>query len=161
MVVWYQTIKNNYKTLLLSFFSIFLYNKSKNYLLWLFFIVWYQTTVMISINVIIFSNYMFCEVYKSHPWRHGYPPDIRQISGAAMNLNRPYCKTTNQIDDFLAHIQSQERNSFDMLRKSTFCSHFFQHPRTNNLYLFVFVFSLFCSLFRERMESLVSGIYVI
>jgi len=97
MVVWYQTIKNNYKTLLLSFFSIFLYNKSKNNLLWLFFIVWYQTTVMISINVIIFSNYMFCEVYKSHPWRHGYPPDIRQISGAAMNLNRPYCETTKQM----------------------------------------------------------------
>ena len=67
-----------------------------------------------------------------------------------MNLNRPYCERTNQIDDFLVHIQSQERNSFDMLRKSTFCSHFylfknvrcshfFQHPLTKNLYLFVFV----------------------
>ena len=28
-VVWYQTIKNNYNKLLLSFFSIFLYNKRK------------------------------------------------------------------------------------------------------------------------------------
>ena len=36
--------------------------------------------MMISINVIIFCNYMFCEVYKSHPWRHGYPPYIRRIS---------------------------------------------------------------------------------
>ena len=30
----------------------------------------YQTTVMISINAIIFSNYMICEV-------NGYPADIR------------------------------------------------------------------------------------
>ena len=29
---------------------------------------------MISINAIIFSNYMICEVYRSHSWRHGYPP---------------------------------------------------------------------------------------
>ena len=36
---------------------------------------------MISINVIIFCNYMFCEVYKSHPWRHGYPPYIRRMTG--------------------------------------------------------------------------------
>ena len=34
----------------------------------------------ISKNVIIFCNYMFCEVYKSHPWRHGYPADDRRIS---------------------------------------------------------------------------------
>ena len=88
MVVWYQTIKNNYKTLLLSFFSIFLYNKSKNNLLWLFFIVWYQTTVMISINVIIFCNNMFCEVYKSHPWRHGYPPSGPRVPEAGIKKIR-------------------------------------------------------------------------
>ena len=29
---------------------------------------------MISINAIIFSYYMICEVYRSHSWRHGYPP---------------------------------------------------------------------------------------
>ena len=75
------------------------------------------------------------QVYKSHPRRHGYPPDIRQISGAAMNLNRPYCETTNQIDDFLAHIQSQERNSFDMLRKSTFCSHFYLFKKVRILFV--------------------------
>ena len=61
---------------------------------------------------------MFFEVYKSHLWRRRYLLEIRQISSAAMNLNRPYCcETTDQIDDFLAHIQSQKRNSFDMLRK--------------------------------------------
>ena len=32
---------------------------------------------MISINAIIFSNYKLCEVYRSHPCRHGYPSDIR------------------------------------------------------------------------------------
>ena len=32
---------------------------------------------MISINAIIFSNYMICEVYRSQPWRRGYPADIR------------------------------------------------------------------------------------
>ena len=32
---------------------------------------------MISINSIVFSNDMIFEVYRSHPWRHGYPPDIR------------------------------------------------------------------------------------
>ena len=39
---------------------------------------------MISINVIIFSNYMFCEVYRIHPEDSGggrisagYPADIR------------------------------------------------------------------------------------
>ena len=32
---------------------------------------------MISINVIIFSIYMFCEVYRSHPEETGYPADIR------------------------------------------------------------------------------------
>ena len=39
---------------------------------------------MISINVIIYSNYMFCEVYRSHPEDSGagrisggYPADIR------------------------------------------------------------------------------------
>ena len=36
---------------------------------------------MFSINAIIFSNYMFCEVYRSHPWRHGYPADNQRISG--------------------------------------------------------------------------------
>ena len=40
---------------------------------------------MISINVIIFSNYMFCEVYRSHPEGSGgnrfHPADIRRISG--------------------------------------------------------------------------------
>ena len=41
-----------------------------------------------------------------------------------------------------------------MLRKSTFCSHFLLHPRTNNSYLFVFGFALICSHFRERMETL-------
>ena len=86
-VVWYKTMKNyyytHYKHYYYLFFSIFLYNKSKNNLLWLFFIVWYQTTVMISINVIIFSNYMFCEVYKSHPWRHGYPPSGSWVLEAA------------------------------------------------------------------------------
>ena len=49
--------------------------------------------------------------------------DIRQISSAAMNFNRPYWETINHIDDSLAHIQSQERNSFNMYI-STFCSHF-------------------------------------
>ena len=33
--------------------------------------------IIIWINVIIFWNYMFCEVYKSQLWRHGYPADIR------------------------------------------------------------------------------------
>ena len=61
--------------------SVFFWKiKDNNNVLELFFIVWYQTTVMISINVIIFCNYMFCEVYKSHPWRHGYSPDVRRIS---------------------------------------------------------------------------------
>ena len=36
---------------------------------------------MISIKAIIFSNYKIYEVYRSHPWRHGYPLDIRQITG--------------------------------------------------------------------------------
>ena len=40
---------------------------------------------MISINVIIFSIYMFCEVYRSHPEGSGgnrfHPADIRRISG--------------------------------------------------------------------------------
>ena len=118
---------------------------------------------MISKKVIIFCN-MFCEVYKSHPWRHGYPPEIRQISGAAMNLNCPYCETTNQIDDFLAHIQSQERNSFDMLRKSTFCSHFYLFKKVRILFVVrtffnirertICTYSCSCSHFRERMETL-------
>ena len=96
-VVWYQTMKNNHNKLFLLLLYKKILKKDNNNVLLLFFIVWYQSAVMISINVIIFCNYMFCEVYKSHPWRHGYPPDIRQISGAAMNLNRPYCETTNQM----------------------------------------------------------------
>ena len=39
-----------------------------------------KPTVMILINAIIFSEYMICEVYRSHPWRHWYPPDIRRTS---------------------------------------------------------------------------------
>ena len=84
-MVWYQTIKNNYKTLLLSFFSIFCIIKDNDNLFFKKIIVWYQTTVMISINVIIFSIYMFCEVYRSHPEDSGggrisagYPADIRR-----------------------------------------------------------------------------------
>ena len=45
--------------------------------------------MMISINVIIFSNYMFCEVYRSHPEDSGgdrisagYPPSGVRVLGA-------------------------------------------------------------------------------
>ena len=34
-------------------------------------------TMMISINAIVFSNYMIFEVNRYHPRRHGYPADIR------------------------------------------------------------------------------------
>ena len=37
--------------------------------------------LMISINAIILPNYMICEVYRFHPWRHGYPADIRHPVG--------------------------------------------------------------------------------
>ena len=73
----------------------------------------------------------------------------------------PYCSariwtvpTIKQLIRWLllTRIQLQERNSlhskkkfFHMPRKSTFCSHVLQHPRTNNSYLFVFVFALICS----------------
>ena len=40
---------------------------------------------MISINAIIFSNYMICEVYQSHPWRHGYPPSGLRIPGPGIS----------------------------------------------------------------------------
>ena len=81
-----------------------------------------------------------------------------------MNLNRPYCETTNQIDDFLAHIQSQERNSFDMLRKSTFCSHFYLFKKVRTLFVVRTFYNIreriirhcscSCSNFRAQMETL-------
>ena len=93
------------------------------------------------------------------------PADIRQISGAAMNLNRPYCETTKQMTFW--RTSNHRRGILLVLRKSKFCSHlylfkksanivrcshFFQHLQTNNLYLFVF--TLFCSQFRGQMETL-------
>ena len=48
--------------------------------------------MMISINGIIFSNYMICEFFRSHPWRHGNPPDIQRISAMQVAGSGGWCR---------------------------------------------------------------------
>ena len=68
---------------------------------------------------------------------------------AAMNLNHPDCQTTNQMTFTGTHpitgekLSSFWKKSLDMLRKTTFCSHFLQHLRMKNSWLFVF--TLLCA----------------
>ena len=44
---------------------------------------------------------------------------------AAMNLNRPACQTTNH----------SKKKLFDMLRKSTFCSHFYLYKKVQTFFI--------------------------
>ena len=44
--------------------------------------------MMISINSIIFSNNI-CQVYRFHPWRHGYPPSGLRVPEAVQLTSMP------------------------------------------------------------------------
>ena len=83
----------------------------------LFFIAWYQTTVMILINAIIFSNYMVCKVYLSYPWCHGYPADIPHPDSEFQALVWSYILICSyflfrprhrQVVDLLGHLEEAE-----------------------------------------------------
>ena len=60
-------------------------------------------------------------------------------ASAAINLNRPFCQTTNQMTFISTQPITWEKfilkKSFDMLGKSTFCSHFYLFKKVRTLFV--------------------------
>ena len=60
---------------------------------------------MNSIKAIIFSNYMICEVYQSHPWRHEYPDcGFRRKDKESLWCSKKRPKTLKKVVFFSVNI---------------------------------------------------------
>ena len=130
---------------------------------------------MLSINAIIFSDYMFCEVYRSDPWRHGYPPSgprgFSRLHNSARSEKKFYVSINlflNINDAFVVQRVHDKKRYVHCTLYTTMYAHYLFHKKKSkagigvvfpsekricNLFFVFILRQYFCKLWKLKVQT--------